>query len=92
MVIEIGLGEMKLTKCDPDNRQQQSPLLCSIAIWPARNSRLTQREKNHYMFVMKLPPFFQQACFSQKRIRSYIVLPLVIDLFAQQQRFAVCCP
>ena len=28
-------------------RQQPSPLLYSIDIWPARNSRLTQRETNH---------------------------------------------
>ena len=31
-------------------RQQPSPLLYSIDIWPARNSRLTQRETNHYMY------------------------------------------
>ena len=31
------------------NRQQPSPLLYSIDIWPARNSRLTQRETNHYI-------------------------------------------
>ena len=31
------------------NRQQPSPLLYSIEIWPARNSRLTQRETNHYI-------------------------------------------
>ena len=28
-------------------RQQPSPLLYSIDIWPDRNSRLTQRETNH---------------------------------------------
>ena len=31
------------------NRQQPSPLLYSIDIWPARNSRLTKRETNHYI-------------------------------------------
>ena len=31
------------------NRQQRSPLLYSIGIWPARNSRLTQSETNHYI-------------------------------------------
>ena len=31
------------------NRQQPSPLLYSINIWPARNSRLRQRETNHYI-------------------------------------------
>ena len=31
------------------NRQQPSPLLYSIDIWPARNFRLTQRETNHYI-------------------------------------------
>ena len=30
-------------------RQQPSPLLYSIDIWPACNSRLTQRETNHYI-------------------------------------------
>ena len=30
-------------------RQQPSPLMYSIDIWPARNSRLTQRETNHYI-------------------------------------------
>ena len=30
-------------------RQQPLPLLYSIDIWPARNSRLTQRETNHYI-------------------------------------------
>ena len=30
-------------------RQQPSPLLYSIDIWHARNSRLTQRETNHYI-------------------------------------------
>ena len=31
------------------NRQQPAPLLYSIDIWPARISRLTQRETNHYI-------------------------------------------
>ena len=31
------------------NRQQPLPLLYSIDNWPARNSRLTQRESNHYI-------------------------------------------
>ena len=65
-------------------RQQPSPLLYSIDIWPARNSRLTQRETNHYI----------------NRCASELAWPylagsspgeLVIDLFAQHQRFAVCC-
>ena len=30
-------------------RQQPSPLLYSIDIWPARNSRLTQLETNYYI-------------------------------------------
>ena len=32
-----------------DHRQQPSPLLYRIDIWPACNSRLTQRETNHYI-------------------------------------------
>ena len=31
------------------HRHQSSPLLYSIEIWPARNSRLTERETNHYI-------------------------------------------
>ena len=65
-------------------RQQPSPLLYSIDIWPALNSRLTQRETNHYI----------------TRCASELAWPylagsspgqLYIDLFAQHQRFAVCC-
>ena len=65
-------------------RQQPSPLLYSIDIWPARNSRLTQRETNHYI----------------TRCANELAWPylagrspgqLVIDLFARHQRFAVCC-
>ena len=65
-------------------RQQPSPLLYSIAIRPARNSRLTQRETNHCI----------TRCASVSAW-SYLAgrLPkqLVIDLFAQHQRFDVCC-
>ena len=55
-----------------------------IDIWPARNSRLTQRETNHYI----------SRCASEL---AWLYLAgsspgqLVIDLFAQHQRFAVCC-
>ena len=66
------------------NRQQPSPLLYSIDIWPARNSRLTQREPNHY--ITRCPselawPYLAGSSPGQ----------LVIDLFAQHQRFIVCC-
>ena len=57
-----------------------SPLLYSIDIWPARNSRLTQRETNHYI-----------ARRASELAWPYLAGQLVIDLFAQQQRFAVCC-
>ena len=58
------------------HRQQPSLLLYSIDNWPASNSRLTQRETNYYI------------------ARCARVSPeqLVIDLFVQHQRFAVCCP
>ena len=74
----------KTSKLLHDYRQQPSPLLYSIDIWAARNSRLTQRETNHYI----------------SRCASELAWPylagsspgqLVIDLFAQHQRFAVCC-
>ena len=64
------------------NRQQLSPLLYSIEIWPARNSRLKQRETSHYI----------------TRCASELAWPylagsspgqLVTDLFAQHQRFNV---
>ena len=57
---------------------------CSIDFWPARNSRLTQRETNHYI----------------TRCASELAWPYlaggspgqsVIDLFAQHQWFSVCC-
>ena len=68
-----------------DYRQQPSPLLYSIDIWPARNSRLTQRETNHYI-----------ARWTSMLAWSYLAggspEQLVTDLFAQHQRFAVCCP
>ena len=66
------------------NRQQPSPLLYSIDTWPAGNSRLTQRETNHYI----------------TRCASEIAWPylagsspgqLVIYLFAQHHLFAVRC-
>ena len=66
-------------------RQQPSLLLYSIDTWPVRNSRLTQRETYHYI-----------ARCTSVLAWSYLAgsLPeqLVIDLFAQHQRFAVCCP
>ena len=66
------------------NRQQLSLLLYSIDIWPARNSRLTQRETNHFMThcASELAwPYLAGSSPGQ----------LVIDLFVQHQRFAVCC-
>ena len=65
-------------------RQQPSPLLYSIDIWPARNSRLKQRETNHYItrWASELAwPYLAGSSPGQ----------LVIDLLAQHQRFAVCC-
>ena len=65
------------------NRQQPSPLLYSIDIWPARNSRLTQRETNPYIIrcTRELAwPYLAGSSPGQ----------LVIDLFAQHQRLAVC--
>ena len=41
-----------------DYRQQPSPLLYNIDIWPARNSRLTQRETKHWKFA---GPIFRLA-------------------------------
>ena len=66
-------------------RQQPSPLLYSIDIWPARNSRLTQRETNHY--IARCASVLAWSCFAGRS-----PIQLVIDLFAQHQRFAVCCP
>ena len=65
-------------------RQQPSPLLYSIDIWPARNSRLTQRETNHYIALRASElawPYLAGSSPGQ----------LAKDLFAQHQRFAVCC-
>ena len=66
------------------NRQQPSPLLYSIGIWPARNSRLTQRETNHYI----------TRCASEL---AWLYLAgsspgqLIIELFSQHQRLSACC-
>ena len=60
------------------NRQQPSPLLYSIGIWPARNSRLTQRETNHYI----------TRCTSElawPNLAGSSPGQLVIDHFAQHQ-------
>ena len=59
-------------------------MLYSIDILPARNSWLTQQETNHYITrcASELAwPYLARRSPGQ----------LVIDLFAQPQRFAVCC-
>ena len=65
-------------------RQQPSVLLFSIDIWPARNSRLTQREMNHYTTCCA--SVLAWSCLAGGSPEQ-----LVVDLFAQHQRFAVCC-
>ena len=63
-------------------RQQPSPLLYSIDIWPARNSRLTQRETNHYI----------TRCASELAwpyLAGSLPGQLVIDLFCTAS--AICC-
>ena len=66
------------------NRQQSSPLLYCIDIWPARNSGLTERETNYYI-----------ARFARVLAWSYFAgrspAQLAIDLFGQHQRFVLCC-
>ena len=65
--------------------QQPSQLLYSIVIWPARNSRQAQRETNYY--IARCASVLAWS-YLARRSREQ----LVIDLFAQHQRFAVCCP
>ena len=60
------------------NRQQPSPLLYSIDIWPARNSWLTQRETNHY--ITRCASVLAWSCLAGRSPEQ-----LVIDLFAQDQ-------
>ena len=63
-------------------RHQPSPLLYSIDFWPARNSRLAQRETNHYITRCAIElawPYLAGSSPGQ----------LVIDPFAQHQRFAI---
>ena len=67
------------------NWQQPSQLLYSIDILPARNSRLTQRETNHYITRCT-------SVLAWSYIAGGSPEQLVIDLFAHYQRFAVCCP
>ena len=66
-------------------RQQPSPLLYSIEIWPTRNSRLTQRETNHY--IARCASVLAWSYLAEGSPEQ-----LVIDLIAQHQRFVVCCP
>ena len=66
-------------------RQQPSPLLYSIDIWPARNSRLTQRQTNHY--IARCASVLPWSLFAGRSPTQ-----LVVDRFAQHQRFFVCCP
>ena len=68
-----------------DYRQQLSPLLNSIKFWPARNSRLTQRETN--LYIARCPSVLAWSYLAGRSPEQ-----LVIDLFAQHQRFAVYCP
>ena len=76
---------LKLPRFFTTYRQQPSPLLHSIAIWPAGNSRLIQRETNHYIArCASVLAWFYFVGSSPEQ--------LVIDLFAQHQRFAVCYP
>ena len=66
-------------------RQQPLPLLGIIDIRPARNSRLTQRETNHYIARCA-------SVFAWSYLAGRLPEQLVIDLFAQHQRFVVCYP
>ena len=66
-------------------RQQPSTLLYSIEIWPTRNSRLIQRESNH--FIARCTSMLAW-CYLARCLPGN----LLKDLFAQYQRFAVCCP
>ena len=70
-----------------DNRQQPSPLIRSIEISPARNSRLTQHETNQY--IARCVSVLAWCCLAGRS-----PVRLVTDLFAQHQRFrfVVCCP
>ena len=56
--------------------QQPSPLLYSIDTWPARNSRLPQRETNHFIanYASVLP---------WSHLYGRWPTQLVVDLFAQ---------
>ena len=72
------------TNLKKKNVQQSSPLLYSIDIRPARNSRLTQRETNHY--IARCASVLAW-CYLAERLPAQ----LVVDHFAQHQRFAVCC-
>ena len=61
-------------------RQQPSPWLYTIDIWPARNSRLVQRETNHYInrWASVLAWSYLAECWPTQ---------LVVDLLAQHHRF-----
>ena len=59
-------------------RQQPSPLLYSIDIWPARNSRLAQCETNHNIARCT-------SMLAWSNIAGRSPTQLVVDLFAKHQ-------
>ena len=66
-------------------KYRQQPLLSSIDIWPVRNSRLAQRELNHY--IARCASVLAWSCPAGCSPKQFVV-----DLFVQHQRFVVCCP
>ena len=67
------------------NRQQPSPLLYSIGIRPARNSRLTHRKTNYE--IARCASVFAWSYLSGRSPEQ-----LVLNIFVQHQRFAVFSP
>ena len=72
------------------NRQQTSPLWDSIDIWTARKKGYRQ-QPSPLLYSIDISPA-RNSRLTQREMNYYIARQLVIDLYAQHHRFAVCCP
>ena len=79
---KLSFPHLKMYYNNSLNRQQPLTLLYSIEIWPARNSRLTQRETNHY--ITRCASVFAWSYLAGRSPKQ-----LVIDLCCTAS--AICC-
>ena len=68
-----------------NERNQQKTTVYSIDIWPAGNSILEKRETN--LYIVRCASVLAWSYLSGSQPEQLVI----IDLFTQHQRFAVCC-